>query len=89
MRPTPCHAEMLIKGFNLESSKAVVTPGIKVAPNGEDADTMDDDNMAGKIQRIIAEISPKPVAPSLVKFNPEIKKFDVPAYSTVYGRHPC
>ena len=52
----PRHAEMLIKAFHLEESKAVVTPGVKTAID-EDVDPQNVDAGAEEeLQRIIAEL---------------------------------
>ena len=82
------HAEMMIKSFGLEDSKSVVTPGVKVAPNEEDAATIDSEvDPEVEINRIIAELSPK-VRSRQITFNKHVEEHDVVAYSTQYGLHP-
>ena len=84
----PRHAEMLIRAFNLEDAKGVVTPGVKVDNHGDiDPEKMDTD-AAAVINRIIAEISPPRRSNDKVRFKPEIEVYHVPAYSNVYGIHP-
>ena len=83
----PRHAEMLIQSFQLEGSKAVVTPGVKVNVDERDADTIDSE-AAKEIRQIIAMLQCKRTAPSKVRFCPHVKRYNVPAYSQIYGQHP-
>ena len=84
----PRHAEMMIKSFGLEESKSVVTPGVKVAPNEEDAATIDSEvDVEVELNRIIAELSPKKRS-GLIRFSDHVEQHEVPAYSSIYGRHP-
>ena len=50
----PRHAEMLVKSFNLEGAKGVVTPGVKQPYEDEDPDAIDTDG-ATPIRQILAE----------------------------------
>ena len=65
----PRHAEMLVKAFHLEgsTSKAVVTPGVKVAVTNDDVDRAEAEAVEG-IEQIIASLSPKRTSPSRVRF---------------------
>ena len=83
----PRHAEMLIKDFQLEDAKEVVTPGVKVPDSAGDPDKIDKE-IAAEIHNIIAELSPKVHAMSKVKFDDNVDYHDVVAYSYVYGQHP-
>ena len=65
----PRHAEMLIKTFQLEDSKAVVTPGVKVNVDGNDDTPIDaDHDPAIEINRIISELKYRICSSSKVQF---------------------
>ena len=50
---------------------------------------MDSDaDAAAEIHRIISSLKTKPRPASRVRFDPDVKEHDVPAYSHVYGKHP-
>ena len=83
----PRHAEMILKAFHLENGKSVVTPGLKLEDPDADPDKMDLD-AAEEIQRIITSMKARPHVPTHVRFEPNVEKHDVPAYSSIYGRHP-
>ena len=81
----PRHAEMLIKAFHLENGKSVVTPGLKTHDPDADLEKMDSDaDAAAEIHRIISSLKTKPRPASRVRFDPDVKEHDVPAYSHVY-----
>ena len=83
----PRHAEMLIQSFQLEESKAVVTPGVKVSVADHDQD-MTNEDVRDELHRIISELKCHRKRPVKVKFCSEDVHYDVPAYSTIYGQHP-
>ena len=83
----PRHAEMLIKSFNLNDGKSVVTPGIKSDATDVDPDKIDTE-ASEEIRRIIADLKSKPRPATKVKFNDSIEAHLIEAYSEVYGRHP-
>ena len=59
----PRHAEMLVKAFHLEESKAVVTPCLKTAVDEDvDPEKMDAE-AAAQIHQIIAELNAKERVP--------------------------
>ena len=65
-----------------------MTPGVKVAPNEEDAATIDSEvDPEVKINRIIAELCPK-VRSRQIAFNKHVEEHDVVAYYSQYGLHP-
>ena len=83
----PRHAEMLIKAFNLEGAKAVVTPGVKSNDVEGDPDKIDLDH-AAEINAIHAELAPSIRPMAKVTFNHNVVVHQVIPYSMVYGRHP-
>ena len=83
----PRHAEMLIKDFQLEDAKEVVTPGVNVPDSAGDPDKIDKE-IAAESHNIIAELSPKVHAMSKVQFDDNVDYRDVVTYSYVYGQHP-
>ena len=84
----PRHAEMLIRSFNLGEAKSVVTPGVKTAIDEDVDPDQVDAEAAIEINRIIAELKPQRSHCGKVRFCSEIKTYDIPAYSTIYGSHP-
>ena len=83
----PRHAEMLIKSFQLEDSKAVVTPGVKVNIDGNDDSQIDAEHDAAiEINRIISELKCRKVSSSKMQFCPHVTSHDVTAHSHVYGK---
>ena len=82
----PRHAEMMIKSFNLEGAKSVVTPGTKQLTDDDDENAVDVD-AAVVIRQILAEAR-RPRAASKVSFSDPVEYMEVCAYSQIYGRHP-
>lgn len=87
----PRHTEMLIKALHLEDAKTVVTPGIKVPVDANDADKIDqvDSEAADVIKQMIAEIDNKMNEPSKVTFSSDVTYHCITPYAEVYGKHPC
>ena len=83
----PRHAEMLIKAFQLEGAKGVVTPGVKSHEANGDPETIDQD-FAHEINGILAELRHKVRPMSKVSLCPDVEYYDVVPYSQIYGRHP-
>ena len=83
----PRHAEMLIKAFNLEGAKAVVTPGVKSNDFEGDPDKIDQD-YAAEINAIHAEIAPSIRPMAKVTFSTDVDFHEITPYSMIYGRHP-
>ena len=80
--------QMLIRSFNLGEAKSVVTPGVKTAIDEDVDPDQVDAEAAIEINRIIAELKPQRSHCGKVRFCSEIKTYDIPAYSTIYGSHP-
>ena len=76
---------MIVRSFNLENSKPVVTPGVKVDHVSEVEDDKLDGDIVEDINSIIAEISPAMKPMSTVKFSSTVEERQVLAYSEVYG----
>ena len=83
----PRHAEMLIKAFNLEGAKAVVTPGVKSNDFEGDQDKIDQD-YAAEINAIHAELVPSIRPMAKVTFSTDVDFHEITPYSMIYGRHP-
>ena len=82
----PRHAEILIRSFNLEGAKSVVTPGVKQPVDEEDPDLIDSEG-AVTIRQMLSE-SRGPRNPSKVSFHEHVEYVNVPADSSYCGRHP-
>ena len=82
----PRHAELLAKSLNLEASKLVVTPGVKL-PYDESA-TIDDitnDDDIGPDNMVVASMTD---CKRLVKFSKLVEEHEVPCQVDTYGLHP-
>ena len=86
MKADPRHAEMLIKSFNLEGAKPVVTPRTKQPNDDEDLDVVDVGAAVAIWRRLAEAKRPRPT--SKVSFSDHVGYVDVCAYSQIHGRHP-
>ena len=84
----PRHAEMLVKAFNLEGAKGVVTPGVKTVVDQDVDPAKVDAEATMEMHRILADLKMSRSPHGKVQFCSDVDVHEVPAYPHVYGRHP-
>ena len=83
----PRHAELLIKSFNLEACKSVVTPGVKTYAEDE-GQPGDDASVPMSLDELIKLVKAQRKPLGRTRFDTNHEVHDVVAHSEVYGQHP-